>query len=114
MCSLPLLLAPQENSGEPPRAGWSGLGQKKNNLVEFAFFVKLVPCAPLTDLGTDGRASWRSVGVSFLSTFDTWWYIVSMFVRVQVGAGMSKDAECSSLRSICVLALHLFGFLTCV
>lgn len=94
-----LLLAPQENSGEPSPAGCSGLGQEKDNLMEFAFFVKLVPCAPLTDLGTDGRASWRGVGDECF---------VSFVVRVQVGACMTIGAHRRSIasRSSAVRALR--------
>ena len=45
-------------------------------------------CPP--DRFGDGRTSESGggVGVSFLNILATWWYIMSVFVRVQVGAGM--------------------------
>lgn len=45
-------------------------------------------------VSTLGTWSWYGVGVSFVSTLGTWWsYIVSVIVRVQVGAGMRPVLE---------------------
>lgn len=78
------------------------------------FFCEARPMCPPDRFG-DGRTSESGggVGVSFLNILATWWYIMSVFVRVQVGAGMSSEVLPVAACEAPVHAMRLFWVLTC-